>query len=276
MTGAPTKGEEMDRKVVKSARRPLEILELFEALRRPLGLKEIMARLDYPASSGSAILKSMVVLGYLEYDRDSRTYMPTMRIAQLGGWIEREMSEVASVSPLLSTLAEETGEVAAVATQSDLYMQYLHVVRPAGAPAPSISPGVVRPLAGSGLGLLLLSARADATVESLVRRINFESPDRAHRIDLAALMPRLHEIRARGYIASMHTVTQGFGVIGALLPGRHHGRRLAVGISGPVPRLIARHDAILSALRSELRRHAGKLAAAASAPANAGPVSAAG
>ncbi len=29
----------------------------------------------------------MVVLGYLDYDRFSRTYLPTMRIASLGSWV---------------------------------------------------------------------------------------------------------------------------------------------------------------------------------------------
>ena len=75
----------MDRDAVKSARRAFEILELFDRERRPLALKDILEALGYPASSGSALLKSLVALGYLDYDRDRRTYFPTMRISALGG-----------------------------------------------------------------------------------------------------------------------------------------------------------------------------------------------
>ena len=74
----------MDRDAVKSARRAFEILELFERERRPLALKDILDDRGYPASSGSALLKSLVTLGYLDYDNDRRTYFPTMRIAALG------------------------------------------------------------------------------------------------------------------------------------------------------------------------------------------------
>jgi len=72
---------------VKSAKRAFEILEAFSRHRRPLALKELLDELDYPASSGSALMKSLVALGYLDYDGERRTYFPTMRIAALGSCI---------------------------------------------------------------------------------------------------------------------------------------------------------------------------------------------
>ena len=69
---------------IKSARRVFEIMEFFDRARRPLGLKAICDELRYPVSSGAAMLKSLVTLGYLEYDRKTQTYLPTMRIAVLG------------------------------------------------------------------------------------------------------------------------------------------------------------------------------------------------
>lgn len=66
---------------IKSARRVFEIMEFFDRARRPLGLKAICDELRYPVSSGAAMLKSLVTLGYLEYDRKTQTYLPTMRIA---------------------------------------------------------------------------------------------------------------------------------------------------------------------------------------------------
>jgi len=44
----------------------------------------LWTKLGYPVSSGAAMLKSLVSLGYLEYDRKTQTYLPTMRIAVAG------------------------------------------------------------------------------------------------------------------------------------------------------------------------------------------------
>ncbi len=96
--------------------------------------------------------------------------------------------------------------------------------------AANIRPGTIRPLARSGLGWMLLSARSDETVEKLVRRINFEEEDRKKKVDLKELMQKLRKIRKDGYVISLHTVTAGAGVIGMLLPERRHGRILAIGV----------------------------------------------
>lgn len=243
----------MSDSVVKTARRIFEILEYFDEAQRPLSLRDFTRRHGYPPSSASAVLKSMVVLGYLDFDRDSRTYMPTMRIVELGAWVERALFGEGSVIPLMNFVTRETQETTSVATQSDLYMQYIHVV-----PSPqtiqfSITPGTIRPIARSGLGWLLLSARPDDGIEKLVRRINVEPSE--ERVDLPELMERIREIRARGYVLSLHTVTAGAGVIGVLRPGRRNGRTLAIGVGGPVDRLVSQEDQIVDTLRIGIARY---------------------
>ena len=80
-TSATASGQAMRRDPIKSAARTLEVLELFHEQRAPLRLKYIFEKLSYPQSSTTSLLKSMVVLGYLNYDRPSRTYFPTPRVA---------------------------------------------------------------------------------------------------------------------------------------------------------------------------------------------------
>lgn len=65
----------------------VRVLEYFDEIQQPISLKDIAAHFEYPVSSASALLKSMVVMGY-RYDGYSRTYMPTMRIATLGNWVQ--------------------------------------------------------------------------------------------------------------------------------------------------------------------------------------------
>src|SRR4051794_31187165 len=100
----------MAAEAIKSARRVFEILELFDRERRRLSLKEISARLGYPASSGSVLLKSVVALGYLDYDRRVKTYFPTMRITALGGWVPGALFGEGGVAELMDHLRAVTGE----------------------------------------------------------------------------------------------------------------------------------------------------------------------
>lgn len=242
-------GADMADSVIKTARRLFEVLEYFDEIQQPISLKDVSAHFDYPVSSASALLKSMVVMGYLDYDGYSRTYMPTMRIATLGNWVQGALFGESRILALMKHMSDVTGETITIGTQSDLFAQYIHVIPSTYEIRYHLKPGTVRPLAKSGLGWLLLSARSDEMIEKLLRRINVEQEDRKLRIALPDLMVRIKEIRKQGYVFSRHTVTANAGVIGMVLPIRRHGRILAIGVGGPVDRLEEKKKRILSELR---------------------------
>jgi DNA-binding IclR family transcriptional regulator len=237
---------------VKSAKRALEILEVFSRHRRPLALKEVLDELGYPTSSGSALMKSLVALGYLDYDRERRTYFPTMRIAALGDWVGKALFGDGPLLPALEGLHANTGETVVLAVQSDLHAQYVHLIHSHEPLRIGAQPGTRRPLARSGLGLVLLSAKTDAEIERLRRRINASSED-----DLQSreeLMARVNTVRARGYAFSKHSISQGVGIIGMALPKGPFGRTFAVGVAGQVPRLEDKQDLIVTELQTVIHR----------------------
>jgi len=238
---------------VKSARRVFEILEHFDRTRRPLALRDILDHLGYPASSGSALLKSLVGLGYLDYDRERRTYFPTMRIAALGAWVSDALFGDGALAGLMNHLHALTGETVILATQSDLHAQYVHLIHSAEPLQFSVPPGARRPLGASGMGWLLLSAKDDAEIERLRRRINAESSD-GPQLTREGLLERVNEVRARGYAFSKHTVSEGAGVIAALLPRGPFGRVHAIGVAGPVSRLERKEEMIVAELRAGVDR----------------------
>jgi DNA-binding IclR family transcriptional regulator len=240
--------------VIKTARRLFEVLEYFDEIQQPISLKDLSTHFGYPISSASALLKSMVVMGYLDYDSYSRTYMPTMRIATLGNWVQGALFGESRIVALMKHLSDVTHETISVGTQSDLFAQYIHIIPSTYAIRFHLKPGSIRPLAKSGLGWLLLSARSDDMIEKLLRRINIEEEDHAQRIALADLMTRIREIQKQGYVFSRHTVTVGAGMIGMLLPIRRHGRILAISVGGPVDRLDDMKDLILTEMRSGIAR----------------------
>jgi DNA-binding IclR family transcriptional regulator len=237
---------------IKSAKRALEILEVFARHKRPLALKEVLDELGYPTSSGSALMKSLVALGYLDYDRERRTYFPTMRIHVLGHWVPGVLFGDGPLLAGLEDLQARTGQTVVLAVQSDLHAQYVHVL-----PAPEplqlrAPPGTLRPLARSGMGLVLLSAKKDAEVERLRRRINASGDDIAQTRE--ELMTRVNEVRARGYAFSRNTISPGIGILGAALPRGPFGRTFAVGVAGRVPDLEENRDEIVDALRGLIAR----------------------
>ena len=132
---------------IKTAKRIFEVLEYFEDVKRPISLKEVSAKCDYPTSSAAALLKSMVVLGYLSYDSYNRTYLPTMRIAQMGGWLNTGLFGDSAILALVDYVHQELDELVSISTQSDLHAQYIHCLQTSKRLRFEITPGEVRPLA---------------------------------------------------------------------------------------------------------------------------------
>lgn len=239
----------MSQPTVKSAIRAFAVLEVFERHQRALSLKEITQELGYPASSGSALLKSMLEIGYLDYNKDRRLYFPTLRVALLGQWVEGMLFGENHLLEAMQWLHEQSGEGVILATQSDLHVQYLQILYSDHPLQFRARPGLRRPIARTGLGWAILASRSDAEIEHILRRINAQSEDKVNR---AALMARIDEIRSRGYSFSKSTFTEGVGIIGMVVPQAAFNRTLALGVAGYVGRLERDEDRIVDLLRSAI------------------------
>jgi len=238
---------------IKTARRIFEVLEYFEDVQRPISLKELANRYDYPTSSAAALLKSMVALGYLSYDGYNRTYMPTMRIGQMGAWLSSGIFGESAILALVEHLSEQLDELVNISTQSGLYAQYIHCIQTRKRLRFDVRPGEIRPLAISGVGRTLLSMHTDVEIARLVRRINATCPV-PERIALDELMKIVNGIRRDGYMFSKHVIVKDAGVIAMPLPKRSVGRMLVLGVGGPVSRLEEGKEHILACMREGIDR----------------------
>ena len=235
---------------IKTSQRVFEILEAFEDVQRPMAMREIVTLLGYPASSASALLKSLVVLGYLDYDRSSRTYMPTMRVAVLGNWVHSALFGEGEILSLMQRLSQSSGETITLAVQSDLFVQYVYLI-PSRLPIWYTVPiGMTRPIARSGIGWLMLGLRSDEEIDLILRRVNFREQVANQRISLDSLLPEIEKGRENGFIFSKNTLEHGAGSIAMLLPERRFSRVFALGVHGPVERLTAKRYEILDELRN--------------------------
>ncbi len=234
--------------VVKSVGRVLDVLELFQRLRRPLKATEICLNLDYPNSSANALLKSLVSLGYLSFDTRSRCYFPSLRLTRLGDWIpEHVLTE--SLVGMLGDLARRTEETVTLSVQNDLYMQFIKVMPGTHPISLNMTEGYVCPLFGSAVGTALLASFDDEQIERLLMRAKREPDSTALAFNLNDEMLEINEARQRGYAVAYDRVFPDTGAIGMLLPSELGEQSLVLGIGGLASRIRRMERQIIYAMQ---------------------------
>lgn len=240
---------------VKSAQRVVEIFEFFAQRRAPATLSQICTALGYPVSSTFGLLSTLRDLGYLDYAREDRTFVPTVRAALLGIWVNDALLSDGTIVRLMYKLRDETGCTAVLGIQSGLQVQYIQVVKGNDTSwHTSVSTGALRPLLRSAMGHVILALRPRAELATLVSRINAQEPT-GHRVRLSDLTSQLDACRERGYAYTEGVATPGSGIIAMLLAAPQHQPPMVLGLGGRVDVLRAQRERLVNALRQTVSRH---------------------
>lgn len=237
--------------VVKSAARVLHVLEFFDDIQRPAAVAEVADHYGWPHSSTSALMRSLVTLGYLGYDASTRRYLPTVRVRLLGDWMPQALLDDGQLGALMESLARQTGETVVLAARNGLHAQYLRVVPGSSTLRMHLRIGTLRPLLASGAGHMLLAGLPDATIRRLVRRHNAEHPE-APPIDANTLLAAIETCRERSYAVSYNQVTPHAGMIAIPLPARSGEDPLVIALGGPTERLAASEAHYVQVLRDTI------------------------
>lgn len=237
---------------VKSAERVLAIFEVFEALRRPMRISELVKKLEIPQSSTSTLMKTLVAKGLVDFNPEERTFCPSVRLAFLGNWVLGSDDGLAQIQSMSQRLAAESGETIIVGAQNGLFVQYLSVVVSQQPLRFILHPGMMRPLHRAGLGIMLLSTKSDDEVGRMIRRYNAEADEETVIVSVSEVMDTVRKARSMGYCETSDLATPGAGVIATLLPLPVEGRSLSIGIGGPTSRLRPRADSFRELLLREV------------------------
>lgn len=241
---------------IKSAARVFEVLELFERMREPLTSIRVGRHLNYPASSALALLKSLVALGYLSFDRIDRTYFPTIRVTLLGQWVEHAVhTGGGSLVAMVEALIRETGESVSVSCQNDLDMQFIHIAQGPQHITVNLTPGTLAPLFKSTIGLTALTTRSNAEITRLAERHNKTRDTGTGKIDGKKILATVEGIRSRGWFAGYDMYIDGVGAISWVLPTTDGRRSMVLGISGPSERLKRNEASIVATVTPILMDH---------------------
>jgi DNA-binding IclR family transcriptional regulator len=239
--------------VVKSAGRVLEVLSVFDDVQREMRVGEITERLGFPQSSTSVLLKSLVKLGYLDYDANTRSFSVTARVALLGSWISDGSIVDGTVLRAMEYLSSETGNTITLASRNGIFAQYIRVIQATNALRLHTPVGTRRLLVWSASGFALLRDVADSEIRALVRRTASEQP--RQKLSASEVVKNVDKFRQEGYFFSRELVTPGGGHIAVRLPSRSTGRThcLAIGVSGWIEEIQRNEAKIVKLMRRAIR-----------------------
>ena len=244
--------------VVKSAARALEVLELFRAERRQLTAAEIGHALGYPKSSTNALLKSLVMLGYLVLDPRSLRYFPSISVTALGDWIPATLLASRDALAVVNEVHAATQETVTLSVLSDLSVSFLKVLPGTFPISLSMTEGFVAPLFTTSVGLAILSQLDDEEITALMVRYNIRSRRRNDRVEIEELLHEVAGIRERGYAVRYDAVFPDTAAIGVPFPSPMPGFPLALGVGGLRDRIRRNEQAIQRAIQGILIRHFGR------------------
>ncbi|HEU5209354.1 MAG TPA: IclR family transcriptional regulator [Longimicrobiales bacterium] len=219
----------------------MEVLDLFNASRREIGVIEAAELLGRPRSTTSRWLSRMLTAGFLDRDPDSGRYRVSMRLSAVGELARQAIPLQRLAYPWLEQITASTGETSnLVLLGADGIGINVEAVESPRQVAHMGAVGRRFPLHASAAGKALLAWRSTEEVKSL---LSFPLERRtANTIaDLDALLVELAAVRVRGY--AVNWAESEDDLVGIAAPVRDHRDEVicALSISAPVWR-VSRDD----------------------------------
>jgi IclR family acetate operon transcriptional repressor len=182
----------------RSLERGLQVLEIVAAHGSQIGLAEIARRAGLHRSTGHHLLRTLVGLGYLHQDPETRSYEVAEKLHQLTarGWTPEQMSAIAQ--PTVTELARVSGEGASFAAYLAGEVTLIVKCGDDGIARPLQGPQVVRPIHASAVGKAIAAFLPSPELDDILDRIDYEryTPNTIIRRD--ALEREFQRIRAGG------------------------------------------------------------------------------
>ena len=239
---------------VKSARRVLEILELFASTDGPLALRDVASILALPKSSAHMLLGTLEQRGYLVRTTGERfALLPAMRNA--GGWIGGPTGRIfRAAHPVLDALVEQLEETVVLgAPTHSLDVRVLSHRPSPQAIRYDVSQTPVIPGYCTAMGHAILAHLPEDTVRAYLERTDLAPLTALTPTEPEAIMARLRRDREQGF--SLNVDERFEGASGAAvavcdIEGRPHA---ALNVVTVTPRFRRRQDEIVAALNDAAR-----------------------
>jgi DNA-binding IclR family transcriptional regulator len=229
--------EDRQRVGVQSLGRAFAILEAVARHREGIGLADLSKLVGLHNSTTFHLAKTMVSLGYLRQEKDSKRYRVGRPLFVLAASALDEIEMVSLATPVLEELSRETGECSHFAVRMGDAVVVIARTSGPGAFQLTDRVGVVRPTHCTALGKVILASLRQDQLERFLQRVELK-PSTPHSItEIPALLRELAEIRRSGIAyddGEFNLEVRCVAVPVKDFTGQTVG---ALGISGPIWRL---------------------------------------
>lgn len=224
------------------------LMEFFAQVKRPLSVREIVDEFDWPRSSVFNLVSTMVEQGYLYQPVPRGGYYPTNRWMELGREFSESQPLPASVHALLEDLAQRTGETLFLATGDGTSAVFLDVVESSADIRLIANVGKRLPIHVTAAGRAILSQYSPAERAATLRRIEYQPYEKDTFMTPEAVEENIEKSAKDGWFVNMGSYAPG--VAGIAVPFSFRGRRDAIALGAPAPRIEDRVAEIGNHLRA--------------------------
>ena len=187
--------EERQRGGVQSLGRAFSILEEVARHREGIGLAELSKRVGLHNSTTFHLAKTLVTLGYMRQERDSKRYRVGRPLFALAASALDEIEMVNLATPILEDLSRETGESGHFAVR--MGDSVVVIARTSGSGAFQLTDrvGVVRPAHCTALGKIILASLRPDQLKRFLERVDLKPSTGKSITEPAVLLREITEIR---------------------------------------------------------------------------------
>jgi len=219
---------------VQSLGRAFAILEEVARHREGIGLADLSKRVGLHNSTTFHLAKTMVSLGYIRQERDSKRYRIGLPLFALAASALDEIEMVNIVTPVLEELSRETGESSHFAVRMGDAVVVIARTSGPGAFQLTDRVGVVRPAHCTALGKVILASLRDDQLKRFLDRAELRPSTKNSITEVPALLREIAEVRRTGVAFDEGEFNLKVRCIA--VPARDFTGRIvgAIGISGPI------------------------------------------
>ena len=187
--------EDRKRGGVQSLGRAFSILEEVARHREGIGLAELSKLVGLHNSTTFHLAKTMVSLGYMRQERDTKRYRVGRPLFALAASALDEIEMVNLATPVLEDLSRETGESGHFAVRMGDSVVVVARTNSPGAFQLTDRVGVVRPAHCTALGKIILASLRPDQLKRFLERVELKPSTGKSITDPAVLLREIAEIR---------------------------------------------------------------------------------
>jgi DNA-binding IclR family transcriptional regulator len=187
--------EDRQRSGVQSLGRAFSILEEVARHRDGIGLAELSKQVGLHNSTAFHLAKTMVSLGYIRQERDTKRYRVGRPLFALAASALDEIEMVNLATPIMEDLSRETGESSHFAVRMGDAVVVIARTSGPGAFQLTDRVGVVRPAHCTALGKIILAALRPDQLKRFLERVELKPSTKKSITEPAVLLREIAEIR---------------------------------------------------------------------------------